>query len=212
MFIYSLSIIIVMYPISDSIHFLIGGLIAIISLLCIVGLVIRWIYGKIKFKRKFLIFKSISLIIWLLIFIAISRFGLNNLYNYAKVEKNAEIEHFKYIEVSEGLRKRINQLDNFIKEKENEGKKVYILDAEAAVYMIPLNKYNKDYDMFLKGNIGKDGEQGQIDRISKRSGNEIYLIRNKNLNLNWQTPKEVLNYIRNNLEKVDEVSIYEVYR
>ena len=212
MFIYSLSIIIVMYPISDSIHFLIGGLIAVVSLLSMVGLVIRWIYGKLKFKRKYLIFKSVSLIIWLLIFVAISRFGLNNLYNYAKVEKNTEIKHFKYIEVSEGLKTRINQLDNYIKEQEEQGKKVYILDAEAAVYMIPLNKYNKDYDMFLKGNIGKDGEEGQIDRISKKSENEIYLIRNKNLNLNWQTPKEVLNYIRNNLEKVDEVSIYEVYR
>ena len=212
MFIYSLSIIIVMYPISDSIHFLIGGLIAVVSLLSMVGLVIRWIYGKLKFKRKYLIFKSVSLIIWLLIFVAISRFGLNNLYNYAKVEKNTEIEHFKYIEVSEGLKTRINQLDNYIKEQEEQGKKVYILDAEAAVYMIPIDKYNKDYDMFLIGNIGKDGEQGQIDRISKKSENEIYLIRNEKLSLNWQTPKEVLNYIRNNLEKVDEVSIYEVYR
>ena len=36
---------------------------------------------------------------------AISRFGLNNLYNYAKVEKNTEIKHFKYIEVSEGLKR-----------------------------------------------------------------------------------------------------------
>ena len=41
-------------------------------------------------------------------------------------------------------------------EQEKENKKVYILDAEAAIYMIPINNYNKDYDMFLKGNIGKE--------------------------------------------------------
>ena len=78
--------------------------------------------------------------------------------------------------------------------------------------MIPLNKYNKDYDMFLKGNIGKDGEQGQIEKIQKRNDNDLYLIRNSKLRSNWQTPLNVVNYVRNNLEKVGEISIYEIFK
>ena len=78
--------------------------------------------------------------------------------------------------------------------------------------MIPLNKYNKDYDMFLKGNIGKDGEQGQIEKIQNRNDNELYLIRNSKLRSNWQTPLNVINYVRENLEKKGEISIYEVYK
>ena len=48
--------------------------------------------------------------------------------------------------------------------------------------MIPINNYNKDYDMFLKGNIGKDGQEGQIQKIKQKFPNEIILIRKKNLN------------------------------
>ena len=36
---------------------------------------------------------------------------------------------------------------------------VKILDASAALYMIPIDKYNKNYDLLLKGNLGKDGEE-----------------------------------------------------
>ena len=89
---------------------------------------------------------------------------------------------------------------------------VYILDAEAAIYMIPLDKYNKDYDMFLKGNIGKDGEEGQIQKIKQKEENALYLILRKNISLNWQMPENVINYIRENLELVEEISIYEVYK
>ena len=77
--------------------------------------------------------------------------------------------------------------------------------------MIPENKYNKNYDMFLKGNIGKDGEKGQIEIIKQRKENELYLIRKPNLKLNWQTPTEVIKYIRENLNKIGEISIYEIY-
>ena len=34
----------------------------------------------------------------------------------------------------------------------------------------------------------------------------------RNLQSNWQTPTEVVNYVRENLEFMGEVSIYEVYR
>ena len=212
MLIYSLSIIIVMYPISDEIHFIIGSIIAIIGIIYMIGLLAEKIYNKIPLKQKYKACKIITLLIWISLFVVISVNGFENIYNYIKLEKNTDIEHYKNVEVWEQLRQRIEILDNYILEKEKEGKKVYILDAEAAIHMIPINRYNKDYDMFLKGNIGKDGEEGQIEKIKQRKENEIYLIRKSNIQTNWQTPLEVIQYIRNNLNQIEEIEIYEAYR
>lgn len=210
--IYSVSIIIVMYPISDKIHFLIGSFIALIGLIYQIYLLGKILYRKIRLAQKYKVYKITTLLIQVIIFVEIAIYGINNLYNYIKVEKNERIAHYKNIEISEGLIERVDEIDAYISEQENNGKKVYILDAEAAIYMIPLNKYNKDYDMFLKGNIGKDGEQGQIEKIQNRNDNELYLIRNSKLRSNWQTPLNVVNYVRNNLEKIGEISIYEVFK
>lgn len=210
--IYSVSIIIVMYPISDKIHFLIGSFIALIGLIYQIYLLGKIIYKKIKYTHKEKTYKITTLLIQVTILAGIAIYGINNLYNYIKVEKNERIAHYKNIEINENLVNRIDEIDAYISEQENNGKRVYILDAEAAIYMIPINKYNKDYDMFLKGNIGKDGEQGQIEKIQNKNDNELYLIRNSKLRSNWQTPLDVVNYIRENLERIGEVSIYEIYR
>lgn len=210
--IYSLSTIIIMYPISDEIHFLIASTITFIGLAYILYLLGIAIYNKINLQSKKKIYKITSLMISIIAIAFIAVRGIENITEYTKQEKNETIEHYKNIQISEYLQERINEIDNFILEQEKENKKVYILDAEAAIYMIPINNYNKDYDMFLKGNIGKDGQEGQIQKIKQKETNEIILIRKRNLQSNWQTPTEVVDYVRGNLEFMGEVSIYEVYR
>lgn len=212
MLIYSLSTIIIMYPISDEIHFLIAGTITFIGLAYILYLLGITIYNKINLQSKKKIYKITSLMISIIAIAFIAVRGIENITEYTKQEKNETIEHYKNIQISEYLKERINEIDNFILEQEKENKKVYILDAEAAIYMIPINNYNKDYDMFLKGNIGKDGQEGQIQKIKQKETNEIILIRKRNLQSNWQTPTDVIDYVRENLEFTGEVSIYEVYK
>ena len=51
--------------------------------------------------------------------------------------------------------------------------------------------------MFLKGNLGGNGEDGIIDRINNEK-NAIYLL--KKSGLNWQNPSKVRKYIIDNLE------------
>ena len=212
MLIYSLSAIIIMYPISDEIHFLIASTITFIGLAYILYLLGIAIYNKINLQSKKKIYKITSLMISIIAIAFIAVRGIENITEYTKQEKNETIEHYKNIQISEYLQERINEIDNFILEQEKENKKVYILDAEAAIYMIPINNYNKDYDMFLKGNIGKDGQEGQIQKIKQKETNEIILIRKRNLQSNWQTPTDVIDYVRENLEFTGEVSIYEVYK
>ena len=76
--------------------------------------------------------------------------------------------------------------------------------------MIPIDKYNKNYDMFLKGNLGSEGEEGQIQELKEKT-NEKILIMNKNYNRNWQNPEEVRKYIIKNMKKQGQIGIFDIY-
>ena len=132
--------------------------------------------------------------------------AINDIYLYTQMDKSV-LNHFSNIPISSTLQARIIEVDAYIKDEERD---VYILDSEAAVYMIPLDKYNKDFDMFLKGNLGSASEEGQIEKI-KNMKNAVILIKNDKMALNWQTPTSVIEYIRNNLEKIGTVSFFDVY-
>lgn len=206
-FAYAISSFVVTFPISDKIHFLTGSLITILA-----GIYI--IFDKFIYNREYSkMFKVISYSIYsfasiflILIILFSSVKNINE--KYIKISKEKELAHFINIPESLGLKSRIFEIDKYILENEDQGKKVYILDAEAVIYTIPLDIYNKDYDMFLKGNLGGKGEKGIIDRISKEE-NCVYLI--KKDYLNWQNPNEVREYIINNLRLIDEVSIFYVF-
>lgn len=204
-FAYSISSFIVAFPISDKIHFLTGSLITIIA---IIYLIYEYIIKKIDKSKKIILVGIISFVeIVLLLSIFIDE-SVRLYENYIKVEKEDELNHFAYIPKDEGLNERIIEIDNYIIDIEEQGKKVYIIDAEAALYNIPLSKYNKDYDLFCKGNLGSKGEQGIIERI-KDEDDAIYLI--KKDNLNWQNPNKVREYIINNLKYKGEISIFYIY-
>ena len=132
--------------------------------------------------------------------------AINDIYLYTQMDKSV-LNHFSNIPISSTLQDRIIEVDAYIQDEERD---VYILDSEAAVYMIPLDKYNKDFDMFLKGNLGSASEEGQIEKI-KNMENAVILIKNDKMGLNWQTPTSVIEYIRNNLEKIGTVSFFDVY-
>ena len=125
------------------------------------------------------------------------------------IENNKDLfKHFKKIPLTTGYIKLTQELYDFY--KENNDKKIIIVDAEACVYDIPMDIYNKNFDMFLKGNIGKDGEEGIINNIENNT-NTIYLIKKKGENLNWQTPKSVIEYIRKNMKKLGSIEYYDIY-
>lgn len=206
-FAYAISSFIVTFPICDKIHFLTGSFITILAI-CYM-LYDDFVEGK-EFSRVFKLicygvysFVTIFLIL-ILLFESVNR--LNK--EYIKVNKENEVAHFLYIPESVGLKDRIFEIDEYIVENKRDGKNVYMLDAEAALYMIPLDIYNKDYDMFLKGNLGANGEDGIIERINQEE-DAIYLL--KMDYLNWQNPNKVREYIMDNLDYKGNISIFYVY-
>lgn len=202
LFVYAVAEFTVVYPIADEVHFVIAAFPAILVALYYICKEIQEIKNiKISiFIEHFMNIITISFV-GILILQAI-----NDIYLYTQMDKSV-LNHFSNIPISDTLQDRIIEVNNYIR---NEERKVYILDSEAAVYMIPLDRYNKDYDMFLKGNLGSASEEGQIDKI-KNMENTVILVKNDTMALNWQTPTKVIDYVKTNLEKIGTVSFFDVY-
>ena len=114
---------------------------------------------------------------------------------------------YQNIIIDKQTEKMANQVSNYILNSE---KDVKVLEASAVLFMMPIGKYNKDYDMFNKGNFGENGENRLIEDI-KNSNNRQYLILKENCTPNWQTPTKIIEYIKNNKKEKGEVSIYNIY-
>lgn len=208
-FAYSISTFIVAFPISDNIHFLIGSMISFIGIsYMIYECFMKNFEPENSEQLKRNIYILISFIsIFLLLFLVWNSL-LEIKYKYVLTEKETELQHFKNIPEDKDLKEYIKEVDEYILQEQSNGKKVYILDASAAIYYIPINQYNKDYDMFLKGNFGGDGEDEIIDRINNEE-NAIYLL--KKSGLNWQNPGKVRDYIIDNLEYSDDILNFWVF-
>ena len=189
----------IVFPISDEIHFLIGCIPSIIGITYIV-------YNKLLSNKKRLIFiKTASqvLTIYIVIIAIIGSINLINCIN--KIDKQNQINHFKLI--PDSAYSRVKEVDEHIK-KQN--KNVYILDSSSVIYTIPIDQYNKNYDMFNKGNLGEKGEKGIIEDLEKKNDIQILILQDK-YNRNWQTPLKVIEYVKADLNKKGSVGVFDIY-
>lgn len=204
--IYSLPTFAMVYPIAENFHFLIAAVIPFLLLIYIVSLGINFCIKKIKiFNGKYILeFFEIVAAVWIILFTIYVE--IVNLDALGEISKYATINNFKYIYASDNIRNSIKEIDNYIDSSE---KNVYILDASAAVYMIPINRYNKNYDMFNIGNFGAGGEESQIESIKNEDAR--YLILGDDYSRNWQNPEQVRSYIKENLVYIESIGMYDVY-
>ena len=59
--------------------------------------------------------------------------------------------------------------------------------------------------------MGLVEKNGQIEKLKKDKENTIILILNNKYKRNWQTPESVIEFIKNNWTKTNDVLNYEVY-
>lgn len=203
-FAYSVAEMVVVFPISTFGYLIMGMIDVYIGLMFILNELIR---HKLKENERIFFacfFQSITILCSLCVLCV----SVVKIIQYAKETKQyTEVNHYKFIKCDE---QNIKIVDEFILDKEKEQKKVYILDASAALYMIPIDRYNKNYDMFLKGNLGAKGEEGQIENLKKEK-DIIVLIVNDKYTRNWQNPEKVREYIINNWKKTGEISKFDIY-
>lgn len=196
--VYSLVQMIVVYPISDVAHFVLAIVPTVICVMLIIN--------RISINTKIEVFLNNFIKCFGILYVIV--FGIIGIKNLKNENINYELNHFKYLPLSSQEITNVKNVENYILSKED---KVYILDATAAYYMIPINRYNKNFDMFNNGNFGARGEQGQIDDL-KNIKNKIILIRNDNYQRNWQNPEKVRKYVINQMKKIDQIGIFDVYQ
>lgn len=209
--VYSLAIFVIAFPISDKIHFMIASTIGIILCIYEIYYLIKIVYSKYLVNKKILnkIIKGICVFTSTVIVLFTIFYAIKNIKKYREMEKNfSELNHYKYIPINKNLENQIINIDEYItKSKE----KVIILDASASIYMIPIDKYNKNYDMFLKGNLG----ESSFEKITSDIKNNLetkYLILKDKYKKNWQTPIDIIDFVKINKNKIGEISMYDIYK
>lgn len=198
----------VMFPITDNIHFLIGYIPFWIAFVYILHVLIRRLkygYKDKKWMRYTRDFLKCTIVLTTFILLVIAT--KENIEYLQKANQYKDFEEYNYIRTNTSLVSKIKNVDEYI---ENSEKNVYILDAEAAIYRIPTKTYYKDYDMFLEGNLGSKGEQGQIEKL-RQDQNKIILIKNDNVVRNWQNPELVREEIKINYTKIGEIEYFDIY-
>lgn len=206
--VFSLTSFLLVFPISDEIHFYIGIVPILIYISYLISRFLRGINWKNRKKKKYIFLRTFLSCVIILSSIYFGYMNIKkNIDYFRNMDTQTLMNGYKYITMSEYTKKKIEIVDSFIL---SQNKPVYILDAEAVLYRIPINQYYKDYDMFLKGNLGKDGEKGQIQKL-EADDNKIILIRKDTIKRNWQNPEEVRNYVKENYTKVGSISIFDIY-
>ena len=204
----SIPVIAIIYPISDDFHLIVAS----VFVLIVVAYLLIFLLNEIdKFVKIDAFYKKLLLIGLLFIIILIS-------FKNAIIERNLNIKenvlmplkHYEGIYVPKYLSNRISDVTDKVRSYSNSGRESIIIDAEAAIYDIVLNRYKKNYDMLLIGNIGENGVEKIINEI-KNSHNVYYFVKNPQYALNWQLPEDIVDYIRNNLKYHETVSVFDVY-
>ena len=204
----SISVIAIIYPISDEFHLMVASVFALIIISYLLILVLKKIGGLIKID----VFYKKLLLIGILFIIILISFKNLIIERNINVKENVLVpfKHYEGIYVPEYLSKRISDVTDKVRAYSNSGRESIIVDAEAAIYDIVLNRYKKNYDMLLIGNIGENGVEKIINEI-KDSHNVYYFVKNPQYTLNWQLPEDIVDYIRNNLKYHETVSVFDVY-
>ena len=196
-------LLITIYPIANIDHFLIGAYVLIIQFLGIIGCLLN------KSDIKYFI-SAIEIICIFLLSYCLTKITVTNLKTYIIEDKITELKHYYYIPSYNQLEVPIKLIDDFIIRSEQNGYNVKIVDSMAAVFKIPIDRYDKNYDLALIGNIGKDGEDGLIKEI-ENSHNTIYIILRDEEPQNWQALNKTINYIKSNCEEKGKIIFYKVY-
>lgn len=119
----------------------------------------------------------------------------------------SKLDNFQGLIIDENIENVISMVDEYILEKEENGYTVRIADASASIFKIPLNEYEKNWDMLLVGNIGASS----VEYLLEADGPTIYLVMKDESNYSMQDHYDLIRYIKNNYKYVDEVAGFNVY-
>ena len=205
MFCIGLPLVFAMYPIFNYAHMIVSITVLLINFIYILETIfIEEVLENVNQKYINIINTFIvCLILIYVLFIAVLIFS-----NYKIIYEKDNIYNGTII--TEDAIKELNNIDQFIIDNKRKNIDVKILSYQANFYMLPLNINNKNFDLPLVGNLGKDGENGLIKQIEKLNNVKILLIQNEE-DMFWQESKKVRQYVKDNLVKEGSIEYFDIY-
>lgn len=204
--VYSIAMFALVYPIADKNHLIIASIPTLILSCYSAYRLILHFSNKVSEKAKRYIKEFLGIVAVLAAIAFGAYYEIINMDDLSRLTKYREFDHFKYIHVVPNVRNPMMDTEAYI---QSQDKETYILDASSALYMIPINRYNKDYDLLLNGNLGSGGEDRIIEEMKSKDAR--FLILDDNYQLNWQTPMKIRAYVKDNMKYIENVGFYSVY-
>lgn len=117
------------------------------------------------------------------------------------------LHNYENIPIDKQANENIGIVVEYIRQKTQEGYRVRITDDSAIAYKIPLDDYEKNWDMLLVGNIGTNS----MDDLLESPDKCLYLVYKYTEDLGSQDHFQIIEYIKQNYIKVEEVLSFYVY-
>lgn len=130
-----------------------------------------------------------------------------SVYPSADSYKLCSVNKLEGLPIDIDLENNIKTLVDYIKAMEEDGYSVVVADEYGIIYMIPLERCNKDFDMLLVGNIGKKTVQDLLEQ----NKSDIILVRGNNSTLGYQAHYEFIDEVKSKYRKIGEVSSFYAY-
>ena len=151
-------------------------------------------------------------IIFILEIFIIGYYSINSIIYTIKYFRKISNDEYKYNKPYFGTifkdetKEKIKDITEYMQSCDKE---VVCITTDAGLYMIPLKQNNKEFDMLLLGNLGKDGENGVIEKIKGFKDKKIILM-NKEKN-SWQESDKIIEFVKNNFTKIGEIEDILIY-
>lgn len=156
--------------------------------------------------------KNYSLLIcFIILFFIFAKLSLYHfLYesNYIKISEPSSPYYNIYI--SPEYYEKINTMEEYINIQKENNKNVVIIAFDAAFTMVHIQQNNNEFDLVFNGNLGYDGENKMIQKISSMKNTQFLILTNEE-DCFWQESEKIRNYIINNLSKTGEILNYSIY-
>ena len=188
---------IIVFPIVDLVHFIIG------FIPCV------YIFLNYIKKYKYLLGSTIIMALFIIGIIT-----YDNLYVSHDIKSlhHYEVNNFMYKRMTPiATKEYIEEINNYLDKYSDYDS--YILGSLSYIVKLNLNIDINKYDIINNGNMGYNGSVVYINEIDNNCKNNkcLFFIRENELITKSQTNKEILKYIINNYYKIRAGNIYSVY-
>ena len=195
---------IIIIPIVNAYHVFLASILTIINLMYIVNTLIEPILMANSIKK---IINTIILCIIIILLVSTTKGMIKYISRINDIQKDSP---FYGALLDENWSNTINEVSNYIKTND---KNTILLSTYSSLISLNLNDLdNKDFDLPLRGNLGKDGEKGLIEKIKKLKNTQILLLHETDEEKElYQFAYDVADYIKQNYRYVGQVNKFDIY-